>query len=65
MSTVATLPFVFSEGGLPRYLSEIQKFPLLTASQEVTYAKRWREHGDREAAYISSQVTFGWPPRSR
>jgi RNA polymerase sigma-32 factor len=51
MSTVATLPFVFSEGGLPRYLSEIQKFPLLTASQEVTYAKRWREHGDREAAY--------------
>jgi RNA polymerase sigma-32 factor len=51
MSTIATLPFVPSEGGLSRYLAEIQKFPFLTASQEVAYARRWREHGDREAAY--------------
>src|ERR1700757_1284152 len=51
MSTVATLPSVSSEGGLPRYLTEIQKFPLLEASEEAACAKRWRDHGDREAAY--------------
>jgi RNA polymerase sigma-32 factor len=51
MSTFAALPSVSSEGGLTRYLVEIQKFPLLTASEEVTYAKRLREDGDREAAY--------------
>jgi RNA polymerase sigma-32 factor len=51
MSTVSTLPFPSAEGGLSRYLAEIQKFPLLTASEEVAYAKRWREHGDRDAAY--------------
>jgi RNA polymerase sigma-32 factor len=51
MATIATLPFVSSEGGLSRYLVEIQKFPLLTASEEDTYARRWREHGDRKAAY--------------
>jgi RNA polymerase sigma-32 factor len=51
MATIATLPFVTSQGGLSRYLVEIRKFPLLTASEEDTYARRWREHGDREAAY--------------
>jgi RNA polymerase sigma-32 factor len=50
MSTVTALPSL-SEGGLSRYLVEIQKFPLLTAPEEVSYARRWREHGDREAAY--------------
>jgi RNA polymerase sigma-32 factor len=39
------------EGGLSRYLTEIQKFPLLEAAEEVAYAKRWRDQGDREAAY--------------
>jgi len=29
MSIVATLPSVSSEGGLPGYLTEIRKFPLL------------------------------------
>jgi RNA polymerase sigma-32 factor len=51
MATIATLPFVTSQGGLSRYLVQIQKFPLLTASEEDAYARRWREHGDREAAY--------------
>ena len=51
MSTVAKLPFPSAEGGLSRNLAEIQKFQLLTASEEVAYAKRWREHGDRDAAY--------------
>lgn len=51
MSTVATLPSVSAEGSLPRYLTEIRKFPLLEASEEAACAKRWRDHGDREAAY--------------
>ena len=51
MWTVATLPSVSSEGGLSRYLIEIKKFPLLEASEEVAYARRWRDDGDREAAY--------------
>ncbi|WP_024507554.1 RNA polymerase sigma factor RpoH [Bradyrhizobium sp. ARR65] len=51
MSAIATLPSVSTEGGLSRYLAEIQKFPLLTASEETAYARRWRDHGDREAAY--------------
>lgn len=51
MSTLATLPAVSMEGGLSRYLTEIQKFPLLEASEEATYARRWRDQGDRDAAY--------------
>jgi RNA polymerase sigma-32 factor len=40
-----------SEGGLSRYLDEIRKFPMLEPSEEFMLAKRWREHGDREAAH--------------
>ena len=31
--------------------TEIRKFPMLRPDQESAYAKRWREQGDREAAY--------------
>ncbi|MGY4568484.1 MULTISPECIES: RNA polymerase sigma factor RpoH [Bradyrhizobium] len=51
MSNVATLPSLTSEEGLSRYLVEIRKFPLLSAEEEFTCAKRWRELGDRDAAY--------------
>ncbi|WP_407156725.1 RNA polymerase sigma factor RpoH [Bradyrhizobium sp. STM 3557] len=51
MSGIAKLPYVSAEGGLSRYLAEIQKFPLLTASEEAAYARRWRDCGDRDAAY--------------
>ncbi|MCC8946541.1 RNA polymerase sigma factor RpoH [Bradyrhizobium sp. Arg62] len=51
MSNVATLPSLTSEEGLSRYLVEIRKFPLLSVEEEFTYAKRWRELGDRDAAY--------------
>jgi RNA polymerase sigma-32 factor len=37
--------------GLSRYLAEIRRFPLLTQEEESTYARSWRERGDREAAY--------------
>jgi RNA polymerase sigma-32 factor len=47
----ATLPSVSSEGGLSRYLQEIRQFPMLQPDEEFMLAKRWKEHGDREAAH--------------
>jgi RNA polymerase sigma-32 factor len=37
--------------GLTNYLTEIRKFPMLTQVEETTLGRRWRNHGDREAAY--------------
>lgn len=51
MSAITRLPYLSAEGGLPRYLAQIQKFPLLTASEEAAYARRWRDCSDRDAAY--------------
>ena len=51
--TQRNLPAVPSLGGeqsLNRYLSEIKKFPVLTAEQEYMLAKRYAEHEDPEAA---------------
>ncbi len=44
------LPIVSGESGLTRYLNEIRRFPMLEPQQEYMLAKRWREHGDRDAA---------------
>lgn len=33
------------------YLTDIQRFALLEREQEYALAKRWREHGDRDAAH--------------
>jgi RNA polymerase sigma-32 factor len=46
-----TLPILANEGGLSRYLDEIRKFPMLEPDEEFMLAKRWREHGDRDAAH--------------
>jgi len=51
MATVRALPSISSEGNLSRYLQEIRKFPMLQPEQEYMLAKRWREHGDRDAAH--------------
>ncbi|MGY4253838.1 RNA polymerase sigma-32 factor [Bradyrhizobium sp. USDA 4516] len=37
--------------GLTKYLTEIRQFPILTQEEENTLGRRWRNHGDREAAY--------------
>ena len=53
MSKQRNLPVVPALGGeasLNRYLSEIRKFPLLTAEQEYMLAKRFADHGDTDAA---------------
>jgi len=47
----AALPIIAGESGLSRYLSEIKRFPMLQPQEEYMLAKRWREHGDREAAH--------------
>ena len=45
------LPVLSSEGSLAIYLQEIKKFPILTAEEEYMLAKRYKEHGDTEAAH--------------
>jgi len=37
--------------GLTHYLTQIRKFPVLTQEEETSFARRWRQQGDREAAY--------------
>jgi RNA polymerase sigma-32 factor len=39
------------ESNLSRYLQEIRKFPMLEPQEEFMLAKRWREHGDMDAAH--------------
>jgi hypothetical protein len=39
-----------AESGVTRYL-EIRRFPMLEPHEEYMLAKRWREHGDRDAAH--------------
>ena len=46
----AALPVLSADGGLSRYLAEIRRFPMLQPEEEYMLAKRWREHGDRDAA---------------
>jgi RNA polymerase sigma-32 factor len=45
-----SVPALGGEASLNRYLSEIRKFPVLTAEQEYMLAKRFSEHGDTDAA---------------
>jgi RNA polymerase sigma-32 factor len=51
MANRATLPAFTAEGGLSRYLAEIRRFPMLEPQEEFMLAKRWREHGDSNAAH--------------
>ncbi|RGP39932.1 RNA polymerase sigma factor RpoH [Altererythrobacter insulae] len=45
-----SVPALGGEQSLNRYLSEIKKYPVLTAEQEYMLAKRYEEHEDPEAA---------------
>ncbi|GAA4051318.1 RNA polymerase sigma factor RpoH [Parerythrobacter jejuensis] len=44
------IPALGGEQSLNRYLSEIKKYPVLTAEQEYMLAKRYAEHEDPDAA---------------
>ena len=47
----ATLSNITPEGNLSRYLEEIRKFPMLSAEDEYTLAKDWKDTGNIEAAH--------------
>ena len=51
MVRTAALPILTAEAGLTHYLEEIRRFPMLERQEEYMLAKRWREHGDRDAAH--------------
>src|SRR5256885_7046569 len=42
---------VTAESGVTRYAEEIRRVPMLEPHEEYMLAKRWREHGDHEAAH--------------
>jgi RNA polymerase sigma-32 factor len=50
MAHAADLPILTVESGLTRYLKRIRRFPMLEQQEECMLAKRWREHGDSDAA---------------
>jgi RNA polymerase sigma-32 factor len=47
---LAAISFPAGEGALTHYLKDIRQFPMLGPQEEFMLAKRWREHGDRDAA---------------
>jgi RNA polymerase sigma-32 factor len=51
MARTATVPIAKAESGLARYLEEIRRLPMLERQEEYMLAKRWREHGDRQAMH--------------
>ena len=46
-----SLPALYGDSSLSRYLSEIRKFPMLEPTEEFMLAKRFREHEDPDAAH--------------
>jgi RNA polymerase sigma-32 factor len=51
MARTTALPILTAEPGLTHYLEAIRRFPMLGCQEEHMLAKRWREHGDRDAAH--------------
>jgi RNA polymerase sigma-32 factor len=48
---IATLPSLYGDSGLSRYLNEIKAFPILTKGEEFMLAERYTKHDDSEAAH--------------
>jgi RNA polymerase sigma-32 factor len=52
MAKSVSLPAIASgEASLSRYLQEIRQFPMLAPEEEYMLGKRWKEHGDTDAAH--------------
>jgi RNA polymerase sigma-32 factor len=49
-TATATVPMPMRESGLAAYLRAIRRLPMLEPQEEYMLAKRWRAHGDRDAA---------------
>src|ERR1700726_4579327 len=50
-TSTAALSMPTAGSGLASYLAQIRRFPMLEPQEEYMLAKRWREHGDRDAAH--------------
>jgi len=50
-SKISNLPVLTGEGGLPLYLAQIKKFPMLDAEEEYMLAKNWKERGNLKSAH--------------
>src|SRR6184192_3293719 len=48
---MVSVPSISGEGNLTRYLQEIRKFPMLSAEEENTLSRRWRDSEDLDAAH--------------
>src|SRR3982075_1741005 len=61
MARKTALPILTAEPGLTQYLEETRRFPMLERQEEYRLAKRWREHGDRDAAHklVTSHLRLG------
>ena len=46
----SNLPIIGLEGSLSNYLTQIKKFPILSAEEEYMLAKSWRDRGDLKSA---------------
>jgi len=51
MARNTTVAILTAESGLTQYFEQIRRFPMLERQEEYMLAKRWREHGDRDAAH--------------
>ena len=57
----SNLPSVDLEGSLSSYLTQIKKFPMLSAEEEYMLAKSWKDRGDLKSAQklITSHLRLG------
>ncbi len=46
----SNLPSIALDGSLSKYLTQIKKFPMLSAEEEYMLAKNWRDRGDLKSA---------------
>ena len=46
----SNLPSISLEGSLTKYLTQIKKFPMLSAEEEYMLAKSWKDRGDLKSA---------------
>src|SRR5262245_2371393 len=51
VSQVASWSVSAGESSLSDYMKQTRRFPMLQPQDEYMLAKRWREHGDRDAAH--------------
>ena len=51
MARITTVAILTAKSGLTQYFEQIRRFPMLERQEEYMLAKRWREHGDRDAAH--------------